>query len=242
MRFVPLALLGLICLALVLLFAWNTNANHSGSQRADTVIARQTPRLEQALGEKGLRLGSPVLMRIFKADSSLEVWVEGEHEFVHFKTYPICHFSGQPGPKLQEGDRQSPEGFYSVGADQLNPRSRFHLSFNLGFPNAYDRAHQRTGSALMVHGNCVSIGCYAMTDAQIEEIYTLADAALRQGQVSFQVQALPFHLTEDNLARHTGSPWFDFWQNLQEGYELFERTRRPPRVSVHDKAYRFSPE
>lgn len=236
--------LTLIGLLTCLLLPWHyvnatSQITHPTSQRAQTAITRVTPQLEKALGEKQLALGNPVLMRIFKQENLLEVWVQNEEKFVHFKTYKICHFSGKLGPKLKEGDRQSPEGFYSVSARQLNPSSQFHLSFNLGYPNAYDRAHGRTGSALMVHGNCVSIGCYAMTDRQIEEIYTLADAALRKGQTSFQVQALPFRLTEGNLQKHQDSPWIDFWRNLKEGSDLFEQHRQPPKVSVNNKRYRF---
>lgn len=181
-------------------------------------------------------------MRIFKESEELEVWVQAGEVFKHFKTYEICNFSGHLGPKLKTGDHQSPEGFYTVAARQLNPHSRFHLSFNLGYPNAYDRAHQRTGDALMVHGNCVSIGCYAMTDNYIEEIYTLADAALRNGQSSFQVHAFPFRLTDTTLARHKTSQWFSFWQNLREGYDYFEKHKTPPKVTVNKKRYVFLPQ
>lgn len=210
------------------------------SKRSTAVIARVTPKLETALNKQGLVLGSPIFIRIFKASSELEMWVQAGEKFKFFRTYKICYFSGTPGPKTKTGDHQSPEGFYSVAAHQLNPASRFHLSFNLGYPNAYDRAHQRTGDALMVHGNCVSIGCYAMTDARIEEIYTLADAALSKGQTAFQVQAFPFRMTDGNLAKQQHSPWYSFWQNLQEGYNSFEQHHLPPKVSVKNKTYIFS--
>lgn len=134
---------------------------------------------------------------------------------------------------------QSPEGFYRVKPRQLNPGSRFHLSFNLGYPNSYDRSHKRTGKALMVHGNCVSIGCYAMTDTYIEEIFTLAHFAFKKGQSSFQVQALPFALSESNLRKHSKSPWIKFWRNLKTGYDIFESGKRPPAVRVHSGVYVF---
>lgn len=211
------------------------------SKRSVAATARASVALSPRLSQQGLRLGSPILFRIFKEDGILEAWVRKEDtgRFVLFSAYPICYFSGTLGPKQKQGDRQSPEGFYSVAASQLNPNSQFHLSFNLGYPNAYDRAHRRTGSALMVHGNCVSIGCYAMTDPGIEEIYTLADAALRRGQRSFQVQIFPFRMTEANLARQRSSEWAEFWLNLKEGYDLFERERVPPVVTAREGRYRF---
>ena len=150
--------------------------------RSDAVAKRVRPSLETALRAKGLRWGAPVFIRIFKEEKELELWVDEGKHFKHFKTWSICKYSGTLGPKLKEGDLQAPEGFYFVPRSRMNPRSRFHLSFNLGYPNTYDRAHRRTGSALMVHGNCVSIGCYAMTDERIEKIYSLCDASLMNGQ------------------------------------------------------------
>jgi murein L,D-transpeptidase YafK len=178
-------------------------------------------------------------VRIFKESRELELWVENDGRFALFRTYEICTFSGHLGPKLRTGDLQSPEGFYFVTPDRMNPASRFHLSFNLGYPNAYDRHHGRTGGFLMVHGDCVSIGCYAMTDAQIEEIYTLADAALRQGQPFFRVHIFPFRMTVRNMQRHRDSRWREFWRNLEEGYDFFERHGRPPNVEVRNGKYVF---
>ena len=188
-----------------------------------------------------MEAGQPVFLRIFKEEGELEVWLRGAQSYALFETYPICAWSGALGPKLKEGDGQSPEGFYFVPASALNPASRFHLSFNLGFPNAYDRAHGRTGSFLMVHGDCVSIGCYAMTDAKIEEIYGLVEAALREGQPFVRVHAFPFRMTARNMARHAASSWIEFWTNLKEGYDSFERTGRPPDVTVRDLRYHFEP-
>ena len=226
---------GFLCFS-SLVFSAN---NIPTSTRAAGVAKRINPELQKNLKEKGLALGAPVFMRIFKEDSALEVWLRNEKEYQLFKTYKVCTFSGNLGPKTKVGDLQSPEGFYTVTSKQLNPSSRFHLSFNLGYPNAYDRAHQRTGDALMVHGNCVSIGCYAMTDSQIEEIYTIAAAALKAGQPNFQVQALPFRLTDENLAAHKNSPWLSFWQNLKTGYDYFEQHKKPPKISVKNKQYVF---
>jgi murein L,D-transpeptidase YafK len=187
-------------------------------------------------------MGAPVFIRIFKEESSLELWLQerSSGKFKLLSQYPICYFSGDLGPKQRTGDGQSPEGFYSVPPGSLNPYSDYHLSFNLGYPNAFDRAKGRTGSALMVHGGCVSIGCYAMTDDGIEEIYTLASAALRDGQSAFQVHIFPFRMTSANLARHRHSEWLDFWSNLKEGYDLFERDQLPPRVTVRGGRYSFT--
>lgn len=211
--------------------------------RMDAPAARPSPpppepTLDERLAELGLRPGLPVFMRIFKEERLLELWMQGDQlEYVHVKSYPICAYSGGLGPKLKEGDRQSPEGFYFVTPAALNPNSSYHLSFNLGFPNAFDRSHGRTGSFLMVHGECVSIGCYAMTNPGIEEIYGLGAKALGAGQAFFRVHAFPFRMTEANMARHAGSKWIDFWRNLREGYDAFEQTRVPPNITAAQRRY-----
>ncbi|MBU1632674.1 MAG: murein L,D-transpeptidase [Nanoarchaeota archaeon] len=210
------------------------------STRSAAAIARVKPVLEEELAKKDLKYGSPIFIRIFKESKELEVFMKKDGQYHHFKTYPICTLgSGDLGPKLKQGDNQAPEGFYSVTARQMNPVSNYHLAFNIGYPNQYDRAHKRTGSALMVHGNCVSIGCFAMTDEGIEEIYTLADAALRRGQKSFDVHIFPFRMTERNMRKHRDSKWLDFWENLKKGYDIFEGGRLPPNVKVRDKRYVF---
>ena len=193
--------------------------------------------LEEKLASLFAKVGDPVFIRIFKEETLLEVWIRSGAEYQHLKDYFICAYSGYLGPKLQEGDRQAPEGFYKVKKYQLNPNSKFHLSFNLGFPNEYDRAHERTGSFLMVHGNCVSDGCYAMTDEKIEEIYTLVESALHKGQKYVQVHAFPFRMTDVNMALYGNSEWYDFWANLKEGYDYFELEKLPPHVRVKNKQY-----
>lgn len=190
------------------------------------------------LGKKGLKPEAPMFVRIFKEESELEVWKQRDDgNYHHFKTYPICTWSGELGPKLAQGDRQAPEGFYTIQKPQMNPNSSFHLAFNLGFPNNYDRAHGRTGSALMVHGKCKSAGCYAMTDALIEEIYALARETFEAGNESFQVHAYPFRMTEANMARHKGSQWTEFWKTLKEGHDHFEATRQPPSITICSRRY-----
>lgn len=205
-----------------------------------SAVTELPERLIKELERTGVAKGAPVFVRIFKQESELELWAERGAKYVLVKRYPICKWSGTLGPKLKEGDLQSPEGFYSVTADRLNPNSRFHLSFNVGFPNAYDRAHGRTGSFLMVHGNCVSIGCYAMTDPGIEEIYGMVEAALTAGQPSVQVHIFPFRMTAENLRAHQKSKWIGFWRNLKQGYDAFEIRKRPPEIIVDGRTYRVA--
>jgi murein L,D-transpeptidase YafK len=198
-------------------------------------------RLDARLAEKDVKLGDPVLVRIFKLESELELWMEKDERYVKFATYPICRFSGRLGPKLREGDNQAPEGFYTVAEDQLNPNSRWHRSFNLGYPNAFDRAHERTGSLIMVHGGCLSIGCFAITNAGVDEVWRLVMAALDKGQPRFAVQVFPFRMTEANLAARSKDRFADFWASLKKGYDLFETTHVPPIVSVCDGTYAVEP-
>jgi murein L,D-transpeptidase YafK len=198
-------------------------------------------RLEARLTEQDVALGAPIFIRIFKLESELELWVEKYGRFVRFATYPICLWSGRLGPKIREGDRQAPEGFYTVATEQLNPESRWHRSFNLGFPNAFDRAHGRNGSFLMVHGGCGSIGCYAMTDPVVDEIWRLVTAALDKGQAQFAVHVFPFRMTERNLRLRRGYQWESFWADLKRGYDLFEQAKVPPAVSVCNGRYVFEP-
>jgi murein L,D-transpeptidase YafK len=195
---------------------------------------------ERRLAEKGMVAGSPVLVRIFKAESEFELWLLKDGRYELFATYPICFWSGTLGPKQREGDRQAPEGLYTVGAAQLHLKGRHPRSLNLGFPNAFDRALARTGSFILVHGGCKSIGCFAMTDPVMEEIYALSEAALRNGQDRIQVHAFPFRLTEANLAVRTDSVWHAFWLNLKEAYDAFERTRLAPHLGVCGTRYLVS--
>ena len=210
------------------------------SARSTKAIASVEPALKKTLISKNLQYGSPIFIRIFKKSSILEMWVKGDDDkFIHFKNYNICRFSGELGPKVKEGDWQSPEGFYFVNAKRLNPWSRFHLSFNIGYPNQYDHIHGRTGSALMIHGHCVSVGCYAMTDKNINEIYALAQAALSSGQDFFRVHIFPFKLEDSILAQYQANKWHSFWLNLKQGYDYFEKYKKPPNVDVLNKRYVF---
>ena len=212
------------------------------SSRSKGAILRVKPQLEKDFADKNMKFGAPIYIRIFKEEKELELWVKKNNSFTLFRKYPICTYgSGSLGPKIRQGDGQAPEGFYYVKPDNLNPVSTFHLSFNLGYPNKYDRVPQRTGGALMVHGDCVSIGCYAMTDEKIEEIYAIADAALRNGQPFFRAHIFPFRMTLENMQKHKDSKWYPFWRNLKKGYDFFEtHGNTPPNVEVENRQYVFN--
>jgi len=199
------------------------------------------PKLLAQIEAKDMDLQSPILVRLFKQEAELEVWKQDRSgRFALLKTYPICRWSGDLGPKVREGDRQAPEGFYAITPAQMNPTSAYYLSFNTGYPNAYDRSLGHTGSELMVHGDCSSRGCYAMTDEQIAEIYALGRESFFGGQKSFQFQAYPFRMTPLNMARHRNSPHMAFWKMIKEGNDHFEVTRQEPKVDFCEKKYVFN--
>jgi murein L,D-transpeptidase YafK len=194
------------------------------------------------MAAKDTTASAPILLRSYKKEAEIEVWKKSRQgRYVLLKTFPICRWSGQLGPKKRQGDRQAPEGFYAVGPRQMNPNSAYYLSFDTGFPNAYDRAQGGSGSALMVHGACSSAGCYAMTNAQIAELYAIARDALAGGQAAFQMQAFPFKMTAENLARHRTDPNIDFWRQLKEGSDRFEATGQEVAWTVAAGRYAFKP-
>ena len=210
------------------------------SKQLPTKATKELPReLLSLLRQKKMPKHSPILVRIFKEEAELEVWKQDTTgHFQILKVYPICRWSGDLGPKLHEGDRQAPEGFYTITPELMNPNSNFYLAINTGFPNSFDKANNRDGSLLMIHGDCSSSGCYAMTDEQISEIYSLARDSLA-GRPSFQVQAYPFRLTPANLARHRTHPNFAFWKMLKIGNDHFEATHLEPKVDVCNRRYVF---
>ncbi len=195
--------------------------------------------LEKSLEKIDAKVGNPIFIRIFKKEKKLELWVNPDKEFKLCKTYEICTYSGDLGPKLKTGDKQSPEGFYTVNKYQLKPDSKYHLAFNLGFPNQYDKNLKRTGSYLMVHGECTSTGCYAMNNQQMEEIYKMAEAALNSSQKKFQVHIFPFKMIKKHMEQYTTNKWYPFWINLKLGYDIFERYKVIPIIKMPEKKYRF---
>ena len=197
--------------------------------------------LQERLRDKGVTLASPVLIRIFKAESELEVWKQSKDgSFILFATYPVCHWSGTLGPKLRDGDRQAPEGYYTVSRAQARHVGRWPISIDVGFPNILDQSQARTGSDILIHGGCSSVGCFAMTNPVSEEIHQLTLAAIDAGEGLVPVHILPFRMTSENMVAQSASPWKPFWNNLKEGYDLFERTKRPPMVGVCSGRYIFN--
>ncbi|MCL1981068.1 MAG: murein L,D-transpeptidase [Proteobacteria bacterium] len=205
--------------------------------KAEQLMSQTKPKIQQELRDKGFALGEPIFVRIFKLPGILEVWMDKGRGFEMFKSYRVCNYSGFLGPKVNEGDWQAPEGFYSVSAEQMNPKSSYHLAFDVGYPNEFDMAKNRTGSLIMVHGDCQSVGCFAMTDGRIEEIYLLAYEALKKGQERFALHIFPFPLSQANLKKFAASPWSKFWQALEPGYTAFELSKQVPEVSVHNGEY-----
>jgi murein L,D-transpeptidase YafK len=223
--------------AAIALAGCDTDGGVLSSGRA---LAPLSDKMLAEIEQKNMSKDSPVLVRIFKEESELEVWKQDNTgHFELLKTYPICRWSGELGPKIKLGDRQAPEGFYTITPGQMNPNSNYYLAINTGFPNSYDRANGRTGEFLMIHGDCSSAGCYAMTDEQIAEIYALARESFFGGQRAFQIQAYPFRMTPLNMAKHRDSPHMAFWKMIKEGYDHFEVTHLEPKVDVCDKRYVF---
>lgn len=219
-------------------------AGCQGSSVSDLSLRAEKPLPEKVVAKmkaKGMTRTSPIMVRIFKEEGTLEVWKQKNNgKYDQIASYDICKWSGKLGPKYIEGDRQAPEGFYNVRPAQMNPNSSYYLSFNIGFPNAYDRANGRTGQHLMVHGACSSSGCYSMTDEQVAEIYAFGRDAFKGGQRDFQIQAFPFRMTAANMARYKSDPNYSFWKMLKQGYDSFEVTKVPPKVDVCEKRYVFN--
>ena len=199
----------------------------------------KTAQLPGDLAAIGARLGAPMLLRVFKQEREVEVWVQPEDQqtFVLFRIFPICFYSGKLGPKVKEGDMQSPEGFYFVGPAQMRAKSQYHRAIDFAFPNDYDAAQGYTGTELLIHGNCVSSGCYAMTDPFVEQLYELGSATAATAAQGFWIHAFPFHMTAEALAGQQDSPWLGFWQQLKAGYDAFETSRIPPHIRVEGGHY-----
>ncbi|WP_052763797.1 L,D-transpeptidase family protein [Microvirga massiliensis] len=211
-----------------------------GFQRSSRHLSPIPPSTLALMASKGMSKNDPIVIRSYKKESELEVWKRGsDGRFALLKTYPICRWSGQLGPKVREGDRQAPEGFYAITPAQMNPNSSYYLSFDTGYPNAFDRAHGRTGSHLMVHGSCSSRGCFAMTDEVIAEVYAIARESFAGGQRTFQFQSYPFRMTPKNIAQHRLDQNMPFWKNLKEGSDYFEAVGQEPKVAVCGKRYVF---
>ena len=209
-----------------------------GSERASHPLS---PEMVSLMQDKGVGPNSAVLIRTYKKEAEFEIWkMRPDGRYVYVKTFPMCRWSGQLGPKMREGDRQVPEGFYRITPGQMNPRSEYYLSFNVGYPNAYDRAQGATGGSIFVHGACSSAGCFSMTDAQIDQIYAVAREAFAGGQQAIQMQSYPFHMTPENMAKYRNDPNIGFWKQLKEGADNFEVSKQDVTVGVCGRHYVFN--
>ncbi len=228
-------------MALGLLVASCQDSMDSGLGTGTKHLRPLKPEMISLMNSKGMSKEDPILVRAFKQEATLEIWKrDNTGHFALLKSYPMCAWGGTVGPKIKEGDKQSPEGFYTVTPGRMNPNSQFFLAYDIGYPNAFDRAYGRTGAAVMVHGGCTgSAGCFVMTDQQVAEIYALAREAFDGGQKSFQVQSFPFRMTAENLAKHRKNPNMAFWKNIKTGYDHFEVTKLEPKVDVCEKKYVF---
>lgn len=215
----------------------------AGPARARAAAQRVKALIADDLAAKELHWGDPVFLRAFKEEGQLELFIKNRQSkrFALFRTYPIARQSGSLGPKMREGDGQVPEGFYAAGTGGMKSDSMFHLAINIGYPNQYDQALERTGSFIMIHGNQISIGCLAMTDVKVEEIYSLCDAALQKGQPFVRVHLFPFRMSPERMERAKAEPHYAFWQNLLEGYQLFEKQGLPAETRVENQRYQFTP-
>ena len=225
---------------LPLLVLANTKTGIPDSKRAADIRIKIWPKLQQELRDKGFGDDQPVYIRIIKETNSLQLWILSGEQYKLFNTYDICSYSGGMGTKTRDGDNKSPEGYYTIKPVQLNPESIYHLSINIGYPNAFEKQLRYTGNEIMIHGNCVSIGCYAMTDPGIEEIYTMVYEAFLHGQKSIELSILPFKMDDTHMKTYATSPNMPFWKKLKKGYDLFEKTHVPPVVSVVNKSYLFA--
>jgi murein L,D-transpeptidase YafK len=244
-------------LFLILFFIFNVTACSINSSQqnvrtlptiSDANLSKKLPRLcflpnskplEKKLAKLELSPGIPLYIRIFKKEKVLELWGKNGAHYTLLKSYPICRYSGELGPKLKSGDKQAPEGVYALTRRSLKPNSHYHLALNINYPNRYDRKHNRDGSLIMIHGKCSSIGCFAMGNIQIEEIYNMVEAAFDAGEKFIYVAIYPFRMTDKNLLEQKDSPWYSFWLNLKTGYDMFETTHVPPFVGVRDGKYVF---
>lgn len=245
MRLTVLAAVSLLAVAA----AGCTNETLDSFDKVDVDITKVSKKTDYQLSSSvlgklasmNIDRSSPMMLRILKEEGRLELWkADRSNRFQLVRNYKICAWSGKLGPKTKEGDRQAPEGFYPLSKANLNPNSSYYLAINTGFPNNYDRANQASGTHLMIHGACSSSGCYSMTDEQMVEIFAFARDAFDGGQKTIQLQAFPFRMTAENMARHRDNPHMAFWKMLKVGYDHFELTKRPPEVNVCEKKYVFN--
>lgn len=232
-------ILFLFVLVGIIVFSTSFMKTAQNPNRDKTARERWTPYYNEALKPLGAKVGDPVFIRILKEERKLTLFIrpEGEEVFHVVKSFPVLALSGGLGPKMREGDAQGPEGFYATKSTMLNPNSSYHLSFNIGYPNAYDQALKRTGTFIMVHGKKVSIGCFAIGDEGIEQVYTFVAAALSAGQREVPIHIYPFALTDEKLEARADSEHIAFWRELKPFWDFTEENKKPPAVGVANNRY-----
>ncbi len=220
---------GMLLLIVILITSipFSVNANKAHNYKLNPLLT----------DEKLSQVGLPIYIRIFKKEGILELYAKQKSTFQLVDSYPICSYSGDLGPKQRLNDKQSPEGFYITKMQMLNPYSQYHLSFKLNYPNQFDKNRGNTGGLIMIHGGCSSIGCYAMGDNNIEEIYYFLAQALQHGQPYVNIHIFPFRMTKDNMQSYADSTHYAFWQQLQPAYDFFERYKQLPEISIQHNSY-----
>ncbi len=189
-----------------------------------------------------------LLIRAFKFEEDLEVWAKNKNEvqYTHVHTYKFCENVGELGPKRKEGDKQIPEGFYSLS--KFNPTSNYHLSLKVDYPNESDSILSdkvSPGGMIFIHGGCKTIGCIPITDEYIQELYVLAVEAKNGGQENIQIHLYPARMTSENmelLNAQYESELLSFWKQLKVGYDLFEKTNILPEIEISSKGEYLFPE
>ncbi len=230
-------LIGMALVIFVLQSVTTKSVTVPESKRSKNAIDNNINSLKSEFKKQKLTWANAVFIRIFKQTNTLEIWVKQQQQFVLFKSYPICYFSGTIGPKKRTGDNQAPEGIYGITANQMNPYSNYHLSFNVGYPNQFDQFYNYTGSSIMVHGNCVSIGCFAMTDAVIEEIWTLMHASFTGGQQKIMVHIFPFNNMASTIKQYANNGNYNFWKQLSPIDSAFNATHQVPNIKISKGKY-----
>jgi len=228
-------------LAASMLFAPITGSANASDQgwRPESVAAREAD-LARQFEARDLKLGSPIFIRVYKQTSEMELWVQQGPRFVLYKTYGICRWSGGLGPKFYEGDRQSPEGLYRITAADLIVNQRWDRAMEINYPNTFDVLNGRSGSHILIHGKCGSIGCFAIQDKNVEDVYGAVRAALRNGQAYIPVLSLPFRFGKLTPSKEQTLQLNEFWTDLRRADLLFERDRLPPVAYICDGRYYFS--
>ncbi len=203
-------------------------------------VAAREIELAQEFAGKGLKLGSPVFIRVYKQTSEMELWVQQGPRYVLFKTHGICRWSGVLGPKFYEGDRQSPEGLYRITTSDLIVNRRWDRAMNINYPNSFDNLNSRGGSGILIHGGCGSIGCFAIQNENVEDVFGAVRAALKGGQAYVPVLTLPFRFTALAPEKEDTLHMSEFWADLRRADLLFERDKVPPAAWICDGRYYFA--